>query len=243
MERFFFLDHHDFYPTADIRNEAARNQALLEAKIQDDIAILRADIATILQANSAFGEDGTGWALFFVPDEESIDGEVAESGTVVELQHGKEVLIVVGTGLEDTKRAFPVHDVRVLTNEYIKTEDQTGWLAYDFTLDADNDAQYFYSYFPLTLDKDVLEKARGVFFRVNDGQLQFGSNIMRFSPIVAVADVNDEGEEVEVVPFGWYNNTEDKIHALSVGRWLVDSVMNLEPVYVRPNPNTQTEEE
>lgn len=223
---FFPPEHHDFANSADIRREAAHNQHLLEANFLGNLNLFRASVAQKLLSCGALSPRG-GWAIF---NQECIE---EDDGALKTLPGGKETLIKVSRGKFSSDNGYQVPNIRIITNELIRTQENDQWLTQDFTADDKNDTQYFVDAVN-PQSQSVDSTLAPLFFVTDDGELMATSNTAAFTPAIGVL-MPERPRIAEAIPFGHFINLEDKIHALSVGSALLEEVSRLEPTYSTPS--------
>lgn len=216
--------HPEYCPQEEIEEQALLSRFALERDYQDRCALLRADYVELFIKHDALSPNGS-FALFVLDE---IDSE----GGVTTISSRTEVLIIMGTGLEDNKRDQKVADIRVVTNQYFGQPNGVfEYLTKDFTLDEDNDAQYSVGVFSLDQYSGAVDFKGGLapLFFINDsGKIKL-INFSPFTQAPSVESLGSDGEMVKKLPFGIHSEIEHKIAALEIGRELLDEVRDHEP--------------
>lgn len=207
--------------------EVERNLSIiaLYGDYQDRLHQFRSDVMLLIMKHGAYDIDGS-W-LVFDHAEDSGDGPILlcpRTDICVAMKHVEVV--------KNDKKLIKPH-IRIMVNEAYSFEDGTEYVVTDTMVDEDDDAQYFIGPLP-NRESSSFEGVQTTLFFVNDGELTlFCPSAPRntFPPMVAVEDEVGDCEAEETMPFGYYNNIEDKIHALSVASGILSLVKDKVPLY------------
>lgn len=215
-------DHPEFCPAEELKEAKRLSEIAAEVEYLSGCVDFRAGVVELFQKHNAVTETG-GWMLFHVD-------EYAGDNATATLQNRNEILVFLGTGTENKRRPLPMRDVRILTNEHFRMSDGMSYLCVDFSLNDENEAQYFIDVFSHTEDGTITSRdsLAPVFYLNEEGCLVTG-NLRPFTPIKSVR--RDGGADHEIIiPFGYFDDLPDKIHALEVGKQLIDKIVTLDPV-------------
>jgi hypothetical protein len=239
---FYPPEGHDFVNTSEIRELAKINERLIKINYQDEVAVFRAAVIMKLIACEAIGES-FGWAIFQNYEEE-------EDAPVSTLADRKETLLLMGLPAHQQDKALPMPNTRLITRHTIRHEDKISIISEDVLVDWEGDAQYITSFVPVEPEdspqesdvEDTLENKKValgdvdmgssyvVLFSVDDeGKLGFTKNVRPHVPILNVPDPQDENKVV--VPFGKFENDQDRDYALGKAKELLSKIQHLEPLY------------
>lgn len=203
-------------------------KALFDANFQEDCAVFRADIVSLLLKHSALQEGG-GWMIFALND------DMMPAHDTSTLGYENEILVYVRDGTKVIDQS-PICDIRIVTNERHLHYEVTSFMCTDFTLDSENDSQYFIDAITPLPEGVDLNIVRAPLFWVNEtGKLMSTVNFVPFTPVVPIS-IKEKLAWRKVTPFGHYENCEDKIQALNIGRSLLQQVNTLEPTHKRSTP-------
>lgn len=222
----------EFVYDEDLRLAKLANEEGLEARYQEDCNTLRADVILKLTKHKAISSS-IGWCIFHLTDMESSDSAVATLGNY------KEVLLLAHTGGGlSTVDGHQVPTIRLITNEpYINEDGITDWLSIDFSLDSDNDCMYSVDATDFANTRDVTNTLAPLFLVNQEGNLSLSKNFQYFTPIIGLCDTDLSGEEIVLEPFGYYEYVTDRLHCLSIGRQLLDEIIQREPNYTQSVSN------
>lgn len=116
--------------------------------------------------------------------------------------------------------------IRVVTNTEYRLADATAYFTEDVAVDSENDAQMFIDTVFIDESANILPSREPQFdtlsplFFVKDGEIKF-TNMRSFTPSLPVTCAIGDGttmREATVLPFGTYENYEDKVAALEKAR-------------------------
>lgn len=218
-----FTGGHDDCDSFEVDEERYLAQTGLEAKYQDDCAIFKADVVMLLQKLGATSEK-TGWAIFQINGGCTLD--VDSKATAID----HEILVLLLNSKYEEDDEPPACNVRIITAEQFANEDIKYYISTDFTLDNTADCQYFVDTIITQKDKAEIKNILAPIFWVNDSGGLGARNVRRFTQSRGI-----DSQEVTVTPFGRWDNMEDRIQALAVGKSLLQTVETLEPAY-KMNP-------
>jgi hypothetical protein len=234
-------------------DEQRRMNMRLESMLQDETALLRADIAQKFNEQSIDG-DGERWAIFKIDYEGDSDGSTQVVGPT-----RKDILVYLlhpdEPGHEGEERPL----IRIVTNESYRTgediegDDYLEWFSTDFSLDAENDSQYFVDFNDPNkiLKKDRVDDPERPFFEyqtVDDIFLKLATdagfgplfwagsdnalyieNFDMNAPVGSTTGKLDSGAIANIIPFGSYKSTYDKLYAVARAREVLEQVKFLQP--------------
>jgi hypothetical protein len=169
-------------------------------------ADLRATVFGELARNNTL-KDGNGWAYYV----SSVDDP--QSPSYVD---GRLEVLLLAVARQDAKRHIngrPVSDLHIITNEEIVSANGTqSWLTADFTLDNENDAQY---YLDCAQDERV---GQGTLLVVDEDGLALQSTHAAYWPAYFPPNAELIAAEDTLYPLGNYAFEEDRIDALTFAR-------------------------
>lgn len=210
---FYPPEGHDFVHTPDTRRISEENKIRQESKLFDDLAIFRAKLYQKMLRHSALDYEGSGWAIFDTYAENQVVGDITTSVD-------RDVLVITGP-LNGANRRV----IRMITNEAIATSSLLSIIAYDITIDSDDDVQYFVD----ALDSSRRDTHAPHFFPEGFNKLHLSDNFKgAFTPVINL-DGDYSGRD-DILPFGHYEVLEDKIHALQVANDVLAEIMPYDPV-------------
>lgn len=220
-ERKSWVGHHDFINSGDIRLEHKHNEAMLEAKFHGDLNQFRVKATEKLDKHGGLANGG-GVAIF----SQEVMVEDGSLRTVNTFLHAK--------SFEQTEAHIKPPSIRIIRNELIVNGESGEILAVDFAANQETDVQYLvdaYSPKQAALETDAWHTLAPVFI-VDEDEIKITSNYAAFTPVLEVIEDDVNLKEVRAIPFGSYLYLEDKIHALSIGEELLDSLDSEEPVHI-----------
>lgn len=217
----------------------------LEANYAGACAVLRANVYAKLMECSAL-ENGKGWAVFYLTDENLGNGAVQSFGEHTEVLVAADRLPNYYAGVEGYEPRFisefsedaseiMFSYVRLVSNEAIIGEDQlVSWITEDFSLWPRGSARYFMSAW---LQGMKIPHTAPIFYGANTGRVQMPSyEITDKTPLIDVYDAEDKvPSDIRVKPFGCGSCLEDKLYALGKGALLLNRIAAKEPVYTGTN--------
>lgn len=192
----------------------ARNQTYLETQYSRQVAELRANVTRRLIGHSAL-HGKIGWAIYQ-------EQPPQQSGVLVD-DCSTETLVMVL--IADEEEQVGSH-IRIVTNTEYRHNAATAYLTEDVTVDSEDDAQMFIDTVFIDESANILPSREpqldtlSPLFFVKDGEIKF-TNMRSFTPSLPVTCAIGDGttmREATVLPFGTYENYEDKVAALEKAR-------------------------
>lgn len=193
-----------------MRRLISNNLALIESAFQDQVAVFRADVITMFQRNNLEGNHT--WLMFRSFSSEDVDNDA--------WWESSEMLVTMDVS-GDKSRVEPP-----LIRFYENIVCPGCMITRDITIDHFGDAQYFVDAVD-TFDQSQhgrrhSDKTYSAAFEQEDGELYF-INKSPYTPIVEV-DAKVAGREVSALPFGIFDQSVDREHALDQARAILDNI-------------------
>lgn len=218
---------HDFI-TDELQSVHGREtQTVLESYYAEYCTAFRARVFEKMFREKAI-QDGIGWAVFDLQQEE-------ESGSIALSEGSTDVLVRVHPRPRSKEiDGKPLPDIHIITNEsVIGLNGMKSWLAYDFTLDAEDDSQYLLDCFVPESEEGRLLTKHGAFFWVNPGNNELCVINRPRHYFTSQLEVTADGHKVH--PFGRLPHLEDKIHSIETAVEILDKIQNIPASYIAAN--------
>lgn len=179
-----------------------------------DVRQFREDVFAKLVRYGAL-QNGNGWATFDIFKDLSAGAGISSN---------REILLLTGNHPSaQSKGGANVPAIRILVNEKYSHTSVARFLTEDFTLDHEDDAQYFIDAFNVTNGKATNTQYAPIFDTKMDRLLLFN-----FRPSTPCEPLRVE-KLGEVLPFGNNKNFADKNYALERAKTILAEVSGIEP--------------
>jgi hypothetical protein len=198
-----------------MRKLISNNLALIESAFQDQVAVFRADVINMFQRNNLEGNHT--WLMFrSFPNENTENDNWWESA---------ETLVTMDVASDRSKIEPP------LIRFYENIVCPGCMITRDITVDHFGDAQYFVdavdAFDQSQHGRRHSDKTYSAAFEQEDGELYF-INKSPYTPIVEV-DAKIAGCEITALPFGMFDQSVDREHALDQARLIFNSIQYASP--------------
>ncbi len=216
------LAPHDDLPVDEVQLEELRSREAIRAEYEQACTDFRVAASGKLATCGAF-EDGQGWAVFDISQEE--EGSLA-------MADGEKDVFLYSFRLAQPVRMLDGHDVptvRIITNELIVgLSGEMQCLTYDYALDGANDAQYMVDAVNITNAHEYGATMAALFSVDAQGGIHLPTRFLKHGGFPLISDISITGER-QCVPFGHWSNLEDKICALTGARIILDQILDKQP--------------
>ncbi len=233
----------EIVPAHEINLARLSSEEALRAYLQEQTHLFRSKVLDKLAKHGV--TEGAGWAIFTLTSQE----EDVLGNSVMTLMPDKEVLVLYLPHRNSrTMDGHPIPNIRIITNEpYCSCDRATQYLSRDFTLDHEDDVQYFvdaqdmYDFTDESKKKPLSEEnppgrnetLTPLFWANEDGNLCISRPISYFTEATGIHLTNpDDGTPIESYPFGLYTSPFDVLYALEQGEELFAMIERLDPVLI-----------
>jgi hypothetical protein len=234
----------EIVPAHEIYLARCSSEGVLRAYLQEQTHLLRSKVLDKLAKHGV--TEGAGWAIFTLTGQEEDD---SVGSSVMTSMPDKKVLVLYSPYRNSrTIDGHPIPIIRIITNEpFCHLDRETQYLSRDFTLDHEDDVQYFvdaqdmYDFTDESKKKPLSEEnpsgrnetLTSLFWVNKDGNLCISRPISYFTEAMGIYLTNpDDGTPIESYPFGLCTSPFDALYALEQGEELFAMIERLDPVLI-----------